>query len=69
MRADIIIRAERPDDALTITEIAVRAYADVAYSDHREHLMIERLRGSDAFIPALSLYWQRSTARLPAIFY
>jgi predicted N-acetyltransferase YhbS len=38
-----------------ITDVARRAYADVAYSDHREHLMIKRLRGTDAFSPALSL--------------
>jgi predicted N-acetyltransferase YhbS len=33
----------------------MRAYADVIYSDHREHLMIERLRGTGAWIPPLSL--------------
>jgi predicted N-acetyltransferase YhbS len=55
MEAEIMIRAERPDDAPTITNVVLRAYANVAYSDHREHLMIERLRGTDAYIPALSL--------------
>lgn len=55
MKAAILIRAERPDDGPTISDVVRRAYADVAYSDHREHLMIERLRGTDAYIPALSL--------------
>lgn len=55
MKAEIMIRAERPDDASTITDIVLRAYAGVAYSDHREHLMVERLRGTDAYSPSLSL--------------
>lgn len=55
MTAEIMIRAERPDDAPTITDVALRAYVDVAYSDHREHLMIERLRRTSAYSPTLSL--------------
>jgi len=55
MEAEITIRAERAEDGPLIADVVRRAYRDVAYSDHREHLMIERLRGSDAFIPALSL--------------
>ncbi|MDQ2666183.1 MAG: N-acetyltransferase [Gemmatimonadota bacterium] len=51
----IAIRAERPSDAPLIAEVVKRAYADVAYSDHREHLMIERLRSTDAFLTDLSL--------------
>ena len=50
-----VIRSERPDDGATISDLVVRAYADVAYSDHREHLMIARLRGTAAYDPALSL--------------
>ena len=48
-------RVERPADASRITDIVQRAYAAVAYSDHREHLMIDRLRQTDGFVPALSL--------------
>lgn len=51
----ITIRAERNGDAAVIADMVKRAYADVAYSDHREHLMIERLRQSNAFIASLSL--------------
>ena len=51
----LIIRAEREGDEPLISALVRRAYADVGYSDHREHLMIERLRRTDAFIPALSL--------------
>jgi predicted N-acetyltransferase YhbS len=55
MEIAISIRAERLDDAPTITNVALRAYANVAYSDHREHLMIKRLRETNAYDPALSL--------------
>lgn len=51
----IAIRPERAGDAAIITDIAQRAYADVPYSDHREHAMIDRLREADGFIPSLSL--------------
>lgn len=55
MAPAITIRAERTGDAAIITDIVRRAYATVPYSDHREHLMIDRLRGTDAFVPELSL--------------
>ena len=51
----ITIRAERPGDASAITDLVWSAYADVVYSDHNEHAMIEQLRETDAFVPGLSL--------------
>jgi predicted N-acetyltransferase YhbS len=51
----ISIRAERLGDDLTITDVVKRTYATVPYSDHREHVMVERLRGTGAYVPALSL--------------
>lgn len=51
----IAIRAERSDDYPTVTDVVKRAYATVRYSDHREHIMVERLREADAYVPALSL--------------
>ena len=42
-------------DAPVIASIVERAFADVPHSDHREHVMVERLRRTDAFVPALSL--------------
>jgi predicted N-acetyltransferase YhbS len=53
--AAITIRSERPGDEALISDIVRRAYADVPYSDHREHLMVERLRETDAYVSALSL--------------
>lgn len=55
MNETIAVRAERPADAKVISDVVSRAYADVVHSDHREQLMIERLRNTDAWIPALSL--------------
>jgi predicted N-acetyltransferase YhbS len=55
MESAITIRGERPDDGPTISDVVRRAYANIAYSDHREHLLIERMRGTDAYRPALSL--------------
>ncbi|MCQ8240181.1 GNAT family N-acetyltransferase [Rhizosaccharibacter radicis] len=51
----IAIRAERPGEAGTIADAIRQAYVGVPWSDHREHLMVERLRQTAAFVPALSL--------------
>ena len=51
----ITIRPERPADSGLIATVVRRAYAQVAYSNHREHLMVERLRTTAAYLPSLSL--------------
>jgi predicted N-acetyltransferase YhbS len=51
----ISIRQEQRDDIAAIADIVRDAYLDVRYSNHREHLMVERLRASAAFVPQLSL--------------
>lgn len=53
--SNIVIRTELRIDAPIIADVVRRAYADVGYSDHREYLMIERLRESDGYLTALSL--------------
>ena len=55
MGTPIRVRSERDDDRVAIADVVRRAYADVEWSDHREHLMIDRLRQSEAFLPTLSL--------------
>jgi predicted N-acetyltransferase YhbS len=55
MNPEIEIRSEASGDAAVIASLVQRAYANVPYSDHGEHRMIDRLRGTDAFLPALSL--------------
>ena len=49
------IRQERPEDIPTVKVLIESAFRDVAESDHKEHLQVERLRHSEAFIPELSL--------------
>ena len=51
----ITIREALPGDRATIAAIIVQCYQDVAFSDHREHLMVERLQASSAYIAQLSL--------------
>jgi predicted N-acetyltransferase YhbS len=55
MGTPIRVRSERDDDLVAIADVVRRAYADVEWSDHREHLMIDQLRQSEAFLPLLSL--------------
>jgi predicted N-acetyltransferase YhbS len=61
MTCPITVRPERHGDAADIAKLVISAYEDVPYSDHREHLMIERLRESDAYIPELSLVAEAGT--------
>ncbi len=51
----ISIREENPEDRRTIGRVIERAFRAEERSDHREHLLVERLRGSEAFVPRLSL--------------
>lgn len=52
---NITIRQEREDDFIKVRDVVRRAFADVDESDHTEHLLVERLRMSDAHVPELSL--------------
>ncbi len=63
MDAKVTIRPEQPKDAQAIEDLIKEAYAAISYSDHREHLMVERLRTSAAYIPELSLRAEVEGAR------
>lgn len=52
---EIQIRKERPEDRQQVYDLVRSAFENVEESDHTEHLLVERLRMSDAFIPELSL--------------
>lgn len=52
---EFIIRQEQENDYPVVYKIVESAFKDMAESDHSEHLLVERLRKSDAFIPELSL--------------
>lgn len=49
------IRQEEQKDYLQVTNVVEAAFAEVEESDQTEHLLIGRLRKSDAFVPQLSL--------------
>lgn len=55
---DVIIREERQKDFEKINQVVKAAFKNVEQSDHTEHLLVERLRKSQAYIPALSLVAQ-----------
>ncbi|MBB6450854.1 putative N-acetyltransferase YhbS [Geomicrobium halophilum] len=51
----ISIRQERPEDYKDTEKVIINAFADVALSDQNEHVLVSRIRTSDAFIPSLSV--------------
>ncbi|MEM6348764.1 MAG: N-acetyltransferase [Bacteroidota bacterium] len=55
----IQIRQEQPIDHTAVFSLIKAAFANEEYSDHQEQFLVERLRASDAFIPALSLVAER----------
>ncbi|MEO1261382.1 MAG: N-acetyltransferase [Bacteroidota bacterium] len=52
---EILIRQEKKEDYLTVHNVVQAAFANDPHGDHTEHLLVERLRQSAAFIPELSL--------------
>ena len=50
----ISIREENPEDRRTIGRVVERAFRAEERSDHREYLLVERLRGSEAFVGRFS---------------
>lgn len=54
------IRPEKPSDYVAVFALIEAAFAKEEYSDHQEQFLVERLRASEAFIPALSLVAERA---------
>lgn len=52
---DIIIRPELNTEYNKTEEIIQKAFLNEEYSDQKEHLLVNRIRKSDTFIPELSL--------------
>ncbi len=55
---NVIIREEKPEDYEKVCRLIEAAFRDVEESDHTEHLLVKRLRNSEAYIPELSLVAQ-----------
>ena len=52
---NISIRQEKEKDYEVSEKIVERAFKNAEHTDHKEHLLVAKLRKSDAFIPELSL--------------
>ncbi|WP_274308492.1 GNAT family N-acetyltransferase [Solibacillus daqui] len=52
---EIIIRQERIEEYNKTEDVIMNAFLNEEYSDQKEHLLVSRIRKSDAFIPELSL--------------
>lgn len=51
----LIIRPEQESDYHAIKNVIKSAFENMHYSDQKEHLLVEKLRHSDSYIPELSL--------------
>jgi len=51
----ITLRQETQADHDDVFQLTEAAFKEMIYSDHSEHHLVNRLRDSDAFIPALSI--------------
>ncbi|WP_018393497.1 N-acetyltransferase [Bacillus sp. 37MA] len=52
---NITIKQELPEDSKVTEKVVKSAFANMEYSDKKEHELVSRIRKSDAFIPKLSL--------------
>ncbi len=52
---NILIRQEKKHDFKTVLNLVELAFETVKISDHKEYLLVERLRKSNTFVPELSL--------------
>ncbi|VEF47566.1 N-acetyltransferase GCN5 [Bacillus freudenreichii] len=52
---EILIREELPEEYNMTEKVVKKAFLYEEYSDKKEHLLVNRIRKSDAFIPELSL--------------
>lgn len=64
----IMIRQETEEDFKQVQEVVRLAFQGVEESDRTEHLLVERLRRSDAYIPNC-LWWRTRTVRLQVMSY
>ena len=47
----LTIRQEKPEDYRQVEQVVEQAFMHAEHTDHDEHNLVARLRGSEAFIP------------------
>ena len=61
---EVKLRQEILTDHHHISEAILAAFENIGYSNHREQIMVERLRNSNAFIPELSIVAETDDNRI-----
>ncbi|EMR04958.1 putative acetyltransferase [Bhargavaea cecembensis DSE10] len=61
---EIFIRQSLPRDFESISEVVEQAFRHVEMSDHREHILVGRLRVSDAYVPELSIVAENEAGQI-----
>ena len=51
----VVIRPEVPRDFSAVRHLLIEAFRDAPFSDHQEHILVERLRKSPSYLPHLTL--------------
>jgi predicted N-acetyltransferase YhbS len=52
---NVTLRQETPADYAVVFNLIEEAFMEEAYSDHKEQYLVEKLRRSPVFVPALSI--------------
>lgn len=52
---NVLIRKDTPEDFIIVQKLIKNAFKGEQFSDHKEHILVEKLRKSPSFIPELSL--------------
>jgi len=52
---EFTLRTETPSDYQQVEELIAAAFQTAEFTDHREHLLVARLRKTPSFIPELSI--------------
>lgn len=60
----VIIRQETEKDFEQVLDVIRLAFQNMDDSDHKEHLLVQRLRQSDSFIPQLSLLAETDNGKI-----
>lgn len=61
---EVTIRKSLPRDFETISHVVEQAFRDVEMSDQNEHILVGRLRVSDAYVPELSIVAENKSGQI-----